>query len=1216
MEFKFIKASVTWFLMLTQVLVALLPVSVLGENSSPHELMFGRTQIYTLSEGENAGAVAKKYNITLDELRQINQFRIFSHGLNSIRQGDELEVPFSKPISTSEDGKKRVFSRYASQLGSFLGSNPNSNAYSSLVRGVATGVANTEIQQWLSRFGTARVQLDTDNHFSFKNSQLDLLVPLYEKKENLIFTQGSLHRTDNREQVNLGAGIRHFTSEYMVGGNIFGDYDLSREHARMGFGAEYWRNFLKLSVNGYIRLSEWKDSPVLTDYEERPANGWDIRMQGWIPSLPELGGKLTLEQYYGQDVALFGTENLQKNPHAITAGINWTPVPLVTLAAEQRLGQSGHNDTRFSLGINYQLGVPWNKQIDPASVISMRSLSGRKYDLVDRNNNIVLEYKKKTVIQLHTVELIVGHAAEHKSLNVSVNSIYGLSHIEWDAGALIAAGGKIIQNGADWVAVLPNYQAQPQAVNTYHIYGVAIDINGNRSERSETQVTVLPPEVNKNLSTFTPLDSLLQADGKSTQILTLTLKNEHNQPVDMNAADIHIKNSALKTAKMSMLTRKSRGVYSITVTAGKDFETLNVTPEAQGIALKTASVVINNTVPDPAKSQFSALPDNIPADSNTKTTLTLVAKDAQGNALGSLQNNLTFVVRDAQGNLVSKDIITQSAVAESEQKGTYIATLKGGRAGSYTIFPEYNGTSIGDLSTKITFTSIAPSALYSKLNADKTQYTVGDDVTLTVTLVDTNNKPMDGQVEQLKAATMQLPGSTLTRLTNWTVGAGSGTYTATYRADEATTGKGTASLSMGTLSLKSGEYEIKAAGEPAQSTSLITVTGSSFTVGQSMTVSVSLLDTHGNGVAGQADKLTGAVTVAGATMVNPWTLVDGKPGLYQAEYTATEAGKALVATLKLTGWDGGVISDPYEVKAAPASQDNSKLNADKTQYTVGDDVTLTVTLVDTNNKPMDGQVEQLKAATMQLPGSTLTRLTNWTVGAGSGTYTATYRADEATTGKGTASLKLTGWNSPVQSSTYEVQVGQIIKIVTTAGNEYSPEQHFPKTGFKGASFKIQMNSDNGKFNFSISDGNNLASVSTDGVVTLSGKSIGHVSVLISYKGSETSGVKYDFTIERAYNIDSSVSAHSENYFLERCSQQGGGLVSLADKNDWLGGKFILSNDWGKLSLYKNGWEEKTVYAIANPEPFNESGNAYFLNVDTGMTGELLLPTAGMLCRFK
>ncbi|WP_277973472.1 inverse autotransporter beta domain-containing protein, partial [Pantoea agglomerans] len=330
----------------------------------PAPLSAQRTQVYTLGAGETAASVAKKYNLTVAQLRELNQFRTFARGLNGLQPGDDVDVPLmtakdkktasgTSASAPESDKQAQQVAGYASRAGSFLAGGAKNDAAASMARGMATGEAGGALQQWLSHFGTARVQLDADKNFSLKNSQFDLLMPLYDQGDNLAFTQGSLHRTDSRTQANLGAGWRHFTPTYMLGGNLFGDYDLSRDHARMGAGLEYWRDFLKLGANGYMHLTGWKDSPDLADYQERPANGWDIRAQAWVPSLPQLGGKLTYEQYYGKEVALFGVDNRQKNPHAITAGINYTPVPLVTLGAEQRQGQSGKSDSRFSVDMSY-----------------------------------------------------------------------------------------------------------------------------------------------------------------------------------------------------------------------------------------------------------------------------------------------------------------------------------------------------------------------------------------------------------------------------------------------------------------------------------------------------------------------------------------------------------------------------------------------------------------------------------------------------------------------------------------------------------------------------------------------------------------------------------------------------------------------------------------------------------------------------------------------
>lgn len=393
------------------------------------ELMFSSpSRVYILGKGETAASVAGKYNITLDELRSLNQFRVFSHGFDHLQAGDEVDVPVKSPVdarqgtklpqpvsSTSgndnQDAQAQSIAGYASQAGSFLSNHPSSEAAASMAKGMATGVADSEVQKWLSQFGTARVQLNVDENFSLKNSQLDLLLPLYEQKDSLFFTQGSYHRTDDRNQANLGFGYRWFADDWMLGGNTFLDYDLSRDHTRMGMGMEYWRDFLKLGVNGYQRLTSWKNSPDLDDYEERPANGWDVRAQAWLPALPQMGGKLVYEQYYGSEVGLFGKDNRQHNPHAVTAEINYTPVPLMTFSASQRQGESGKHDTRLGVDATYQFGVPWMQQIDPNAVAAMRSLAGSRYDLVERNNNIILEYQKKE-ITLQTARLVTGQGGD------------------------------------------------------------------------------------------------------------------------------------------------------------------------------------------------------------------------------------------------------------------------------------------------------------------------------------------------------------------------------------------------------------------------------------------------------------------------------------------------------------------------------------------------------------------------------------------------------------------------------------------------------------------------------------------------------------------------------------------------------------------------------------------------------------------------------------
>ncbi|MGP8336556.1 inverse autotransporter beta domain-containing protein, partial [Serratia sp. CY43514] len=804
-------------------------------------------------------SVAKHYNMTPDALRKLNQFRTFANGFDRLKTGDELDVPTAPLPPVVWEGKAKGATRptqdddlahrtagLASRAGGFLSNNPNGDAAASMARGMATGAAGGEVQNWLSQFGTARVQLDADEHFSLKNSQLDLLVPLHEKKDRLVFTQGSVHRTDERTQTNLGVGYRHFNDGWMLGGNTFIDHDLSRSHTRMGVGVEYWRDYLKLGANSYLRLSNWKDSPDVTDYEERPANGWDVRAQAWLPALPQLGGKLTYEQYYGNEVGLFGKDNRQNNPHAITAGVNYTPVPLLTFSAEHRQGQSGQNDARVGVEMRYQLGGPWRQQVDPGAVAVMRSLAGSRHDLVERNNNIVLEYRKKEVINLRTAERVTGYAGERKSLGVSVTSKYGLERIDWSAPALLAAGGKIVhEGGLGYGVVLPTYQPAAGGVNTYTIGGVAVDTKGNSSNRSETQVTVLAPVISESLSSFMPASSTLLADGKSAQVLTLSLKDGQGQAVDIAASEVVIHagdaKRALKSAGVSAPKRTQPGVYEVTVTAGKDAEVVALTPTVSGVTLAGARVTINDMTPDATRSTFVAAPATLSADNQANATLTLTLKNAAGDALGGIKEGLTLTLKGGDGKARSVEGITLSGITESATKGVYTATLKGTAAGQYTLTPTYNGNAIGTLSASVTLTASAPVQARSTIEVGKGVYASGDDMAVTVALRDDAGNPVRGLAGELTAEAVTVPHATLKD--SWKDN-DNGTYSALYAAKDVGANLA-AALKLGSWgsASNSAPYAITAG---AVTAATVTVDKASYVSGGDMKVTVTLKDAQNN----------------------------------------------------------------------------------------------------------------------------------------------------------------------------------------------------------------------------------------------------------------------------------------------------------------------------------------------------------------------------------
>ena len=554
-----------------------------------------------LERWKSAQSVAERFGISVAELRKLNQFRTFARGFDNVRQGDELDVPaqvsennLTPPPGNSSGNLEQQIASTSQQIGSLLAEDMNSEQAANMARGWASSQASGAMIDWLSRFGTARITLGVDEDFSLKNSQFDFLHPWYETPDNLFFSQHTLHRTDERTQINNGLGWRHFTPTWMSGINFFFDHDLSRYHSRAGIGAEYWRDYLKLSSNGYLRLTNWRSAPELdNDYEARPANGWDVRAEGWLPAWPHLGGKLVYEQYYGDEVALFDKDDRQSNPHAITAGLNYTPFPLMTFSAEQRQGKQGENDTRFAVDFTWQPGSAMQKQLDPNEVAARRSLAGSRYDLVDRNNNIVLEYRKKELVRLTLTDPVTGKSGEVKSLVSSLQTKYALKGYNVEATALEAAGGKVVTTGKDILVTLPGYRftSTPETDNTWPIEVTAEDVKGNLSNREQSMVVVQAPTLSQKDSSVSLSTQTLSADSHSTATLTFIAHDAAGNPVI--GLVLSTRHEGVQDITLSEWKDNGDGSYTQILTTGAMSGTLTLMPQLNGVDAAKAPAVVN-----------------------------------------------------------------------------------------------------------------------------------------------------------------------------------------------------------------------------------------------------------------------------------------------------------------------------------------------------------------------------------------------------------------------------------------------------------------------------------------------------------------------------------------------------------------------------------------------------------------------------------------------
>ncbi|EFJ8467864.1 intimin type beta [Escherichia coli] len=521
---------------------------------------------YTLKTGETVANISKSQGISLSVIWSLNKHLYSSESeMMKAGPGQQIILPLKKlsveysalpvlgsaPVvaaggvaghtnkmtkmspdatksNTTDDKALNYAAQQAASFGSQLQSRSLNGDYAKdTALGMASSQASSQLQAWLQHYGTAEVNLQSGNNFD--GSSLDFLLPFYDSENMLAFGQVGARYIDSRFTANLGAGQRFFLPENMLGYNVFIDQDFSGDNTRLGIGGEYWRDYFKSSVNGYFRMSGWHESYNKKDYDERPANGFDIRFNGYLPSYPALGAKLMYEQYYGDNVALFNSDKLQSNPGAATVGVNYTPIPLVTMGIDYRHGTGNENDLLYSMQFRYQFDKPWSQQIQPQYVNELRTLSGSRYDLVQRNNNIILEYKKQDILSLNIPHDINGTEHSTQKIQLIVKSKYGLDRIVWDDSALRSQGGQIQHGGSqsaqDYQAILPAYVQGGS--NIYKVTARAYDRNGNSSNNVQLTITVLPngQVVDQvGVTDFTADKTSAKADGIEAITYTATVK--------------------------------------------------------------------------------------------------------------------------------------------------------------------------------------------------------------------------------------------------------------------------------------------------------------------------------------------------------------------------------------------------------------------------------------------------------------------------------------------------------------------------------------------------------------------------------------------------------------------------------------------------------------------------------------------------------------------
>ncbi|MFM5364001.1 Ig-like domain-containing protein, partial [Aeromonas veronii] len=482
--------------------------------------------------------------------------------------------------------------------------------------------------------------------------------------------------------------------------------------SRLGLGTEIWTDNAKISANLYTPLSGWRQSSIssMQDYNERAARGADIKLSGHLPSLPQLGANISYEKYFGNEVALTSQSERQRNPSSIGVGVDYTPFPLLKFGVEHK-NSTGNSATSFTAGLTYRLGVSLSEQLNGNAVAASRSLQGSRLQLVERNNNIVYEYRKQELINLFLTSEGDSYSGEAVVVTAHLTSKYGIDKVVWDASSLIADGGSLTPVGDDRAKIiLPSIeQAIPfrnayEPRSSYIIGAIAKDKKGNSSERAT--ITLDTQRSPFDISSISLNKTSAVADGVDSIDITVSgMNGETGLPLVGEPIYLALTNTTqgqvIKEVRGELDVKGSLSVSVSTTLAGQVSAVAEIIRNGnRGSALMTFVGDVNGASFD--NSVVELVADNAIANGRDQNKIIVRLYDRNNNLLP----NASINVVGSQGVSVAGEVSTDATgMAEIPFSST--------RAGSATVQLTINGSTKSIVSN---FRADEASATISKMD--------------------------------------------------------------------------------------------------------------------------------------------------------------------------------------------------------------------------------------------------------------------------------------------------------------------------------------------------------------------------------------------------------------------------------------------------------------------------------------------------------------------
>ncbi len=230
--------------------------------------------------------------------------------------------------------------------------------------------------------------------------QLNTIDEVYRSGRNTGLVQLGAHNQNDRPTANVGAVYRREVNDaLMVGVNGFLDYEFGKQHLRGSVGVEAIAPEFSLHGNVYAPISGWKGAKRNDRREEKPASGMDVGVSYRPSFAPGLSLKASHFRWNGAHVDYFDNGRTQAGAKGFKVGVEYRPVPMVSVGLEQTKVIGGGRETRVQLGLAINLSEPLSKQLRrDASGTPAFSPDARRHALVERENRIVLNTRRKEII--------------------------------------------------------------------------------------------------------------------------------------------------------------------------------------------------------------------------------------------------------------------------------------------------------------------------------------------------------------------------------------------------------------------------------------------------------------------------------------------------------------------------------------------------------------------------------------------------------------------------------------------------------------------------------------------------------------------------------------------------------------------------------------------------------------------------------------------------